>query len=109
VAEVSASAEPPERFGRRISATEREWQRLLIQALDGWPARHEHTLVDIDLTIDGQPPASLRISWYAEPEQVIGGVRLPQIVVHFSFQHAAPALRARVMKHLDLHLQRGGG
>lgn len=94
-----------ERFEREYGCTEPEWRRWMDQALHG----HEWSRCGALALQVKLGAGALRLTWELLPPRVIALVRLPRMRVSFSFAGVDASHRERFMRHLDLHLQRGGG
>ena len=94
----------PESFGRRVTATPREFERDLRQA---WPdARSSADALRFDLE-DG----ALSLVIEVEPAGVrrLGLFELPQLDVRYRFGAGDESARRALLARLDRAMQKGGG
>jgi hypothetical protein len=95
--------EAPEELRREISATPAEYAHALRGAfpagLSGGPLHYrietDEVIIEIDLT--------------PGPERRIALLTLPTLYARIRFLSGAAEARAKVLRHMDLAMQRGGG
>jgi len=93
-----------EHFEREMACTEAEWLRWLPDAIGAHPFEAGAQAVAVQVGT-GQ----LRLSWAVGEPRVIALVRMPRLLVSFSFSGLDEAQRHTFMKRFDLYMQRGGG
>ena len=91
-------------FERDMGRTEAEWLGWLPAAVGNWPWQQVGQEVRVALA-GGQ----LRIAWRPEAPRLIGLIRIPRLIVQFSFSSLNGEQRRDFMKRFDLYMQRGGG
>jgi hypothetical protein len=96
-------AEAPLELTREISATPAEYAHALRGAfpsgLSGGPFAFRVEAGEVEIAIDLTPG----------PERRIALLKLPTLFVRICFLSGDSAARARVLRHMDLAMQRGGG
>ncbi|MEA2079704.1 MAG: hypothetical protein U9P00_07580 [Pseudomonadota bacterium] len=91
-------------FRKEMGITRQEFLRNLAGALSGRPYRVEQNEV-----IVSDAERRVAITLCEQHEQRIGSLKLPRIRVEFSFSGYSKSEAERLMTHIDIHLQRGGG
>lgn len=94
----------PLRFEREMGCTEAEWRSWLPGAVRGAPLQLEHERAQVTLGA-----GRLVLQWQTLSPRVIALVRIPRLLVSFSFEGVPPAERDVFMRYFDLHTRRGGG
>ena len=87
-----------------MACTESEWLSWLPAAIgsNSW----QQSLGAAQIQIG---EGSLDLSWQTTSPRVIALLRLPRLLVSFSFTGLDEAARYAFMKRFDLYMQRGGG
>jgi len=91
-------------FRKQMGITRKEFLRSLAVALSGRPYQVERNEVIVS---DAGRRIAIRL--YEQQEQRIGSLRLPRMLVEFIFSGYSDSEAETLMKHIDRHLQRGGG
>lgn len=91
-------------FRKEMGITRKEFLRNLAVALSGRPYRVE--LNEIIVTDAGR---RIAITLCRQHEQRIGSLRLPRLLVEFIFSGYSDSEAEKLMAHIDIHFQRGGG
>jgi len=91
-------------FRKQMGITRKEFLRNLAVALSGRTYRVEHNEVIV-------PDAGrhIAITLCEQNEQRIGSLRLPRMLVEFTFSGYSDSEAETLMTHMDIHFQRGGG
>jgi hypothetical protein len=97
-------ADYPARFERDMACTEAEWLGWLPRALAGYVWHQSAQALEVELGT-----GRLKVNWHPLPPRVIALMRLPRLLVVFTFDGVSAEGRRNFMKHFDLYLQRGGG
>ena len=92
------------RFRKEMGATRKEFLRNLSAALGGQIRCVGHK--EFVFTEAGR---RISITLYERPEQRIGALQLPRMLVEFTFSGYSDSEAKTLMKHLEIHFQRGGG
>lgn len=92
------------RFRKEMGITRKEFLRSLSAALGGQPCLIERNeLIVLD---EGR---RITITFCEQHEQRIGSLRLPRMMVEFSFSGYSDCDAKLLMADLDTHFHRGGG
>ena len=94
----------PEQFERDMGCTEAEWLGWLPAALGDTAWQRDGSCVRVALGA-----GSLHICWQAAAPRVLALIRIPRLLVSFSFTELDNDQRHSFMKRFDLYMQRGGG
>ncbi|MES2944769.1 MAG: hypothetical protein V4772_18025 [Pseudomonadota bacterium] len=91
-------------FERDMACTESDWLRWLPAAIGSncWQQSPGAALIQIG-------EGSLSLTWQTASPRVIALLRLPRLLVTFSFTGLDEAARYAFMRRFDLYMQRGGG
>jgi hypothetical protein len=95
----------PPTFDRDYGCTEADWLRWLPGAVRGCA---------LSAAGDGSAhvaigSGSLQLRWTVLPPRQIALMRMPRLMVQFSFEAVSDEARDDFMRYFDLYLQRGGG
>ena len=91
-------------FRKQMSITRKEFLRNLAVALNGRPYQVERNEVIVPDT-----GRSIAITLCEQQEQRIGSLQLPRMLVKFVFSGYSDDEAKKLMEHIDIHFQRGGG
>jgi len=91
-------------FRKQMGITRKEFLRNLAVAFSGRPYRVEHNEVVVP---DAGRCIAIRLS--EQQDRRIGSLQLPRMLVEFIFSGYSDSEAETLMKHIDRHLQRGGG
>jgi len=91
-------------FRKQMGITRKEFLRNLAVALSERPYRVERNEVII-----ADAGRRITITLCEQQEQHMGSLQLPRMLVEFIFSGYNESEAATLMKHIDIHLQRGGG
>ncbi|MEY4420009.1 MAG: hypothetical protein RLZZ498_605 [Pseudomonadota bacterium] len=96
-------------FSREMGCTPQEWLGWLPQAIGAHPWQREGDAVHIQIHDNGVLLGLLRIEWEEAAARRIALMRIPRLLVHFTFTGLDTAQRYQFMRRFDLYMQRGGG
>ena len=91
-------------FRKQMSITRKEFLRNLAVALSGRPYRVERNEIIVPDT-----GRRITITLCEQQEQRIGSLQLPRMFAEFTFSGYSDSEAESLMKHIDIHFQRGGG
>jgi len=88
---------------REISASPAEFARGLREA---FPAESSGGPLVFQVQA---PDASMEIELVPGPTRTLASLRLPTLTAHIRFLSGTPTGQHRLLRHMDLAMQRGGG
>jgi len=92
------------RFRKQMGITRKEFLRSLASALNEQPYRLAHNEV-----IVSDAGRQIAITLCEQHEQLIGSLKLPRMLVEFTFSGYSDSEAETLMAHINIHFQRGGG
>ena len=96
-------------FSREMGCTIAEWWSWLPQAIGPHPWQREGDAVHIQIHANGTLLGHLHMDWQELAPRQIALIRIPCLLVNFSFTGLDALQRYQFMRRFDLYMQRGGG